>query len=33
MKEEKPRDRYYSVENEIKVWDYCQKVISPYMNK
>lgn len=33
MREEKPRDRYYSVENEIKVWDYCQKVISPYMNK
>jgi NAD(P)-dependent dehydrogenase (short-subunit alcohol dehydrogenase family) len=31
MKEEQADDRYYSVENEKKVWDYCMKICAPYM--
>lgn len=30
-KPEKPADKYYSVENEQKVWDYCMKIISKYL--
>lgn len=28
---EKPSDKYYSKENEQKVWDYCQKIVAPYL--
>lgn len=30
-KEEKPSDKYYSPENEQKVWDYSMSVIKPYL--
>ncbi|TRZ40271.1 SDR family NAD(P)-dependent oxidoreductase [Niallia circulans] len=30
-KEIKPYDRFYSVENEKTVWDYCMNVINPYL--
>lgn len=30
-KVEKPHDRYYSVEHEQIVWDYCLKVVQPYL--
>lgn len=30
--EEKPSNRYYSAENEQKVWDYAMNVIQPYLN-
>ncbi|MDR2038873.1 MAG: SDR family NAD(P)-dependent oxidoreductase [Bacteroidales bacterium] len=29
--EEKPSDKYYSVENEQIVWDYCKKVTEDYL--
>ncbi|MDR2415446.1 MAG: hypothetical protein LBD75_02285 [Candidatus Peribacteria bacterium] len=29
-KEEKPDDKYYSLENEKIVWDYCEKITKPY---
>lgn len=29
-KPEKPADKYYSIENEKKVWDYCMKVTEKY---
>lgn len=29
--EEKPNEKYYSVENEKIVWDYSQKIIKPYL--
>lgn len=28
---EKPDDKYYSRENEQKVWDYCQQILKPYL--
>jgi len=28
---EKPDEKYYSVENELKVWNYCQDIIKPYL--
>jgi NAD(P)-dependent dehydrogenase (short-subunit alcohol dehydrogenase family) len=31
MKVEKPDHRYYSAENEQLVWDYCEKIIQPYL--
>ncbi len=30
-KEEQPDDKYYSVENEKIVWDYCMKIVRPYL--
>lgn len=30
-KTEKPDDTYYSVENEQKVWNYCMKIVQPYL--
>ncbi|QKE72051.1 SDR family NAD(P)-dependent oxidoreductase [Arthrobacter citreus] len=33
MKEEAPSDKYYSAENEKMIWDYCMKIISPYLKK
>lgn len=30
---EKPDDRYYSVENEQLVWDFCSKITQPYIYK
>lgn len=30
-KEEQPDDRYYSPENEKIVWDYCMKIVQPYL--
>ncbi len=30
-KEEQPDDRYYSPENEKIVWDYCMKIVRPYL--
>ena len=29
--EEKPNDKYYSPENEQKVWDYCEKITEDYL--
>jgi NAD(P)-dependent dehydrogenase (short-subunit alcohol dehydrogenase family) len=29
--EEKPNDKYYSLENEKVVWDYCMKIAKPYL--
>ena len=29
--EEKPDDKYYSTENEQKVWDYCMQILKPYI--
>lgn len=29
--EEKPDAKYYSVENEQKVWDYCMEILKPYL--
>jgi len=29
--EEKPKDKYYSPENEQKVWDYCKKITEDYL--
>jgi len=29
--EEKPKDKYYSLENEKIVWDYCMNVVKPYL--
>lgn len=28
---EKPDDKYYSKENEQKVWDYCMQIVKPYL--
>lgn len=28
---EKPEEKYYSVENEQKVWDYSMEIIKPYL--
>jgi NAD(P)-dependent dehydrogenase (short-subunit alcohol dehydrogenase family) len=28
---QKPDDKYYSEENEKKVWDYCTKIVNPYL--
>ncbi|MEZ4828936.1 MAG: hypothetical protein R3C61_22020 [Bacteroidia bacterium] len=28
----RPSEKYYSPENEKRVWDYCQKVIEPYLS-
>ncbi|MFB7141993.1 SDR family NAD(P)-dependent oxidoreductase [Gottfriedia sp. NPDC056225] len=33
MKEEKPEDKHYSIENEKILWDSCMQVIHPYLNK
>jgi NAD(P)-dependent dehydrogenase (short-subunit alcohol dehydrogenase family) len=30
-KPEKPAEKYYSVENEKKVWDYCMKTVQNYL--
>ena len=29
--EEKPDDRYYSIDNEQRVWDYCMQTVGPYL--
>lgn len=29
--EEKPSEKYYSSENEQKVWDYCKQIMAPYL--
>ncbi|MDR2083766.1 MAG: SDR family NAD(P)-dependent oxidoreductase [Bacteroidales bacterium] len=29
--EEKPNEKYYSLENEQKIWDYCKKVTEDYI--
>jgi hypothetical protein len=31
IKMEKPADKYYSIENEKLVWDYCEKITRPYL--
>lgn len=28
---EKPEDKYYSIENEQKIWDYCQQTLKSYL--
>ncbi|MGG0175849.1 SDR family NAD(P)-dependent oxidoreductase [Gottfriedia acidiceleris] len=33
MKEEKTSDKFYSAENETKIWDYCMQIISPFLKK
>ncbi|WP_220185297.1 hypothetical protein [Flavobacterium sp. xlx-214] len=30
--EETPSQKYYSVENEQIVWDYCMETVKPYLN-
>ncbi|PKG22643.1 SDR family NAD(P)-dependent oxidoreductase [Niallia nealsonii] len=32
MKEEKPQDKHYSAEHEKILWDYCMKIIGPYLD-
>ncbi|MHC6178318.1 Rossmann-fold NAD(P)-binding domain-containing protein [Clostridium sp. JNZ X4-2] len=31
-KEDKPNDKYYSAENEQKLWNYCKKVTKAYLS-
>jgi hypothetical protein len=31
-KKDKPNNKYYSAENEQKLWDYCVKITKPYLN-
>lgn len=31
MKIEKPADKYYSIENENKVWNYCEQTLKSYL--
>ena len=30
--EEQPKEKYYSEENEKKLWDYCVQICKPYVN-
>jgi len=31
MKEEAPSDKYYTEENEKMIWNYCMRILSPYL--